>query len=83
MFAIGTNGFEYNPVAAGTHFVTVRGALNGLSGEATLGPLTSVPELTLATTVALSGTTITLTIVANQEATFECQLDDGEFMSCK
>ena len=83
MFAIGNDGFEYTSVAAGTHFVTVRGALNGLSGEATLGPLTSVPELSLATTVAISGTTITLTIVANQAATFECQLDDGEFVPCK
>lgn len=83
MFVIGTDGFEYSPVAPGTHFVTVRGALNGQSGEATLGPLTSVPRLTLATTVALSGTTITLTIEANQNATFECQLDDQDFVPCK
>ena len=83
MFVIGNDGFEFTSVAAGTHFVTVRGALNGLSGETTLGPLASVPELLLSTSISVSGTVITIIIDANQAANFECQLDNQAFEPCK
>ena len=83
MFVIGADGFEYTSVTAGTHFVTVRGTLNGLSRETTLGLLTSVPELSFSTSVSISGTVVTIIIHANQAATFECQLDDQDFVPCK
>ena len=83
MFVIGADGFQCTSVAAGTHFVTVRGPLNGLSGETTLGPLTSVPELSFTTSITISGTVVTIIIDANQDATFECQLDNQDFVPCK
>ena len=80
---IGADGFVYDSVSPGTHNVTVRGTLNGQSVDAFLGPLTSVPELSFTTAVTVSGTVVTLIIEANQAATFECQLDDQEFVPCK
>ena len=82
-FVLGSDGFEFTSVLPGTHFVTVRGTASGQSLNATLGPLTSVPELTVGLTVSVSGTVVTATIEANQAATFECQLDDGPFVPCK
>ena len=81
--ATGADGFEYTSVSPGTHFVTVRGTLNSQSSDITLGPLTSLPELSFTTSVTVSGTVITLIIDANQGATFECQLDDQDFVPCK
>lgn len=82
-FVIGANGFEFTSVAAGTHFVTVRGTLNSLTGDSTLGPLTSIPELSFQTIISVLGTVVTITIDANQAATFECQLDSQAFVPCK
>ena len=80
---LGADGFEFTSVLPGSHFVTVRGTSGGQSLDATLGPLTSVPELTVSLTVSVSGTVVTATIEANQAATFECQLDNDAFVPCK
>ena len=83
MLCAGSNGFQFTSVSPGTHFVTITGTLNGLSGSETLGPLTSIPELTVESSISISGTVITVIIEANQAATFECQLDDQDFVPCK
>ena len=80
---VGYDGFQFTSVAAGTHFVTIRGTSNGQSDEATLGPLTSISELSFSVFVTVSGTIITVFIAANQAATFECQLDNQDFVPCK
>lgn len=62
----------------------VRGTLNGLTGQATLGPLPNFPVLAFNATIIQDGTAIRLIIpFVNQVATFECQLDGGKFIPCK
>ena len=80
----GADNFVYTCVAPGNHTVTVRGTTqDGQVGELTFSPL-QVSSTFMVTTVASPlGTTITVTICANQDATFECQLDDSNFVPCK
>ena len=81
---IGFDGFTYTSVPFGNRNVTVRGtAQDGTSNQVILSPLMVVPPLTVTATLSASGTRITVTIEANQDATFECQLDDQDFISCK
>lgn len=76
-------GFEFTSVAAGTHYVTVRGTLNHLSSNITLGPVMVYPELLFNTTASVLGTVATISIHANQAATFACQIDNSSFVPCK
>ena len=79
----GSDGFVYTSVAVGDHTITVTGtAQDGQTGELNLSLTVSSPFMITAIATIL-GTTITVTIDANQDATFECQLDDSSFVSCK
>ena len=74
----------YPSVAVGNHSVTVRGtSQDGQStNEVTLSPLEIMLNLVVRTSVSATGTVITVIIDANQDATFECQLDDAKFIPC-
>ena len=83
-FVTGADGFMYQSVAIGTHSVTVRGtAQDGQSNEVTLSGLNVTPNLNLTVLLTRLGTTITVIIEANKDATFECQLDNLDFEACK
>ena len=74
----------YTSVAIGTHSITVRGtAQDGQSNEMTLSGLNVTSNLVVNATVSALGTAITLIIEANEDATFECQLDNQTFVPCK
>ena len=73
----------YTSVPVGTHTVTVMGDLDDSSGMAELAGLNVSLPLVVNVDVDQNITTIALMITANQEATFECQVDDGEFLPCK
>ena len=81
-FVSGFDGFVYPSVAFGNHSITVKGTSqdNEIS-EVILGPLLISPFMVTAACSEL-GTIITVIIDANQEAVFECQLDDSSFVSC-
>ena len=82
---IGDDGFMFTSVSPGTHTVTVIGTLDGVvTSPLTITPLTIFPSIALFVSGNVQGTTVTLTISANQSATFECQLDgDPNFVPCK
>ena len=80
----GVDDFVYFSVAFGNHTITVRGTTqDGQVGELNFGPLTVSPSFMIAVTASPVGTTITVTIDATEDATFECQLDDSKFVPCK
>ena len=83
LLCVGTNGFQFTSDFPCTHFVTINGTLNGLSSSEMHGPLTSIPELTVESSINISGTVITVIIEANQAATFDCQFDDQDVVPCK
>ena len=82
---IGDDGFTFTSVSPGTHTVTVIGTLDGvMTAPLTITSLMTTLPLTLFVSENVQGTTVTLTISANQAATFECQLDgDPNFVPCK
>ena len=80
---IGSDGFVYTSVPAGTHTVTVMGDLDGSSGTEEIPGLAVLLPLIVDLDVDQNSTSIAVTITANQEATFECQVDDGAFVPCK
>jgi len=59
------------------------GDLDGSSGTAVISGLSVLLPLIVDLDVAQNSTSIAVTITANQEATFECQVDDGAFVPCK
>jgi len=59
------------------------GDLDGSSATAQLLGLTVSLPLILNVDVDRNATSIAVTITANQEATFECQVDDEAFVQCK
>ena len=56
---------------------------DGQVGETRLGPLVVSPSFMITAVASPLGTTITVTIDANQDATFECQLDNEAFVPFK
>ena len=80
----GADGFMYPSVAVGTHSITVRGtAQDGQSNDVTLTGLRITSNLNVNALVSTLGTIITIIIEANKDATFECQLDNEDFVPCK
>ena len=82
--ATGADGFVYTSVAVGDHNITVRGTTqDGQVGELNLGPLTISSSFMITAVASSLGTTITVIIDATEDATFECQLDDSNFVPCE
>jgi len=70
---LGSDGFMFTSVSPGTHTVTVIGTSDGIMKSLlTLAFLTMLPAIALFVSGNVQGTTVTLTISANQSATFEC-----------
>lgn len=74
----------YRSVAIGDHSITVRGTgRDNQSSEINL-QITVRSIFTVNATYSVLGTVITVNnIISNQNATFECQLDDQNFTECK
>ena len=74
----------FSSVDVGSHNITVRGTSpDGQTVEKTLSSLMIAEEFIPMLTATALGTIITVTIDANQAATFECKLDDSSFVPCK
>ena len=74
----------YPSVAPGEHNITVRGTTqDGQVEELRLGPLLVSSSFMITAAASPLGSTITVIIDANQDATFECQLDNEAFVPCK
>ena len=70
----------YASVAVGNHSITVRGTSQDGQTNEVIITLEISPE---SIAVTVSGTVITVIIESNLDATFECQLDDLNFVPCK
>jgi len=73
----------YTSVPVGTHSVSVMGDLDGSTGTAELSSLNISLPLMVNVEADQNNTALFLAITATQEATFECQVDGGEFEPCK
>ena len=79
----GSDGFVYSSVPVGDHTIIVRGtAQDGQTSELTIS-LSVSSQFMITAVASVLGSTITVIIDANQDATFECQLDASSFVPCK
>ena len=79
----GFDGFVYISVPIGDRSITVRGtSVDNQTSTVTVSPVRVSADLTVTATVSRDGTVITVIIDANQDATFECQLDNTSFIPC-